>query len=36
MENGGNIPSYEMNDVTRYVNMIAYVRKVINFMLLLV
>jgi len=36
MENGGNIPSYKMNNVTRYIKMIAYIRKVINFMLLLV
>jgi len=36
MENGGNIPSYKTNNVTRYIKMIAYIRKVINFMLLLV
>jgi len=36
MENGGNIPSYKMNNVTRYIKMIEYVHKVISFMLLLV
>jgi len=36
MENGGNILSHKMNNVTRYIRVIAYIFKVINFMLLLV
>ena len=36
MENGGNIPSYQMSNVTRYMKMITYIHKMIKFMLLLV
>ena len=36
MENHGNIPSYEMNNVALFIKMIMYVHKVINFVLLLV
>lgn len=36
MENGGNIPSYQMNNVTRSMKIITYIHKMINFVLLLV